>query len=212
MILFMRHLSARFLLVSGFFFVVQIVTYAQKFDAGTILGLNTSQITGDNFAGYNQPGVIAGFWVSRSIGDRAKLVMEMEYLPKGSRKNPKPLDLNFQFYRLRLHYVEVPLIFQYRINKYFSLESGLSYGALVGVYEADENGELIGNYAPQEQFKRSDISFNAGINWLIDEKWAFNVRSINSIFPVRDFPNKVTTFLNRGQYSNCVMGRLLYKF
>ena len=60
----MRHLSARFLLVSGFFFVVQIVTYAQKFDAGTILGLNTSQITGDNFAGYNQPGVIAGFWVS----------------------------------------------------------------------------------------------------------------------------------------------------
>ena len=212
MILFMRHLSARFLLVSGFLFVIQIVTHAQKFESGAVLGLNTSQITGDNFAGYNQPGLIAGIWVSRSIGDHAQLVMEMEYLPKGSRKNPKPTDLDFQFYRLRLHYIEVPLIFQYRINKHFSLETGLSYGALIGVYEADENGELIGNFAPQEQFKRSDISFNAGVNWLIDEKWAFNVRSINSIFPVRDFPNKVTTFLNRGQYSNCVMGRLLYTF
>ena len=208
----MRHLSARFLLVSGFFFVIQIVTHAQKFEAGAVLGLNTSQITGDNVAGYNQPGLIAGIWVSRSIGDHAQLVMEMEYLPKGSRKNPKPTDLDFQFYRLRLHYIEVPLIFQYRIKKHFSLETGLSYGALIGVYEADENGELIGNFAPQEQFKRSDISFNAGVNWLIDEKWAFNVRSINSIFPVRDFPNKVTTFLNRGQYSNCVMGRLLYTF
>ena len=200
------------LLVSGFFFGLTFHLNAQKFDAGALIGLNTSQITGDNFAGYNQPGLIAGLWLSRGLGDKSKLVMEMQYLPKGSRKNPKPTDLDFAFYRLRLHYVEVPIIFSYQVHKKFSLETGLSYGALVGVYEADENGPFIGNFATQEQFKPYDISFNAGINWLINDHLMFNVRSINSIFPVRDFPNQVTTFLNRGQYSNCVMGRFLYQF
>jgi hypothetical protein len=200
------------LLVSGFFFGLKCQLSAQKFDAGALVGLNTSQITGDNFAGYNQPGLIAGFWLSRDLGEKSKLVMEMQYLPKGSRRNPKPNDLDFAFYRLRLHYIEVPIIFNYRVHKKLTLESGLSYGALVGVYEADENGPLVGNFAPQEQFKPYDISFNAGINWLIDDHFTFNVRSINSIFPVRDFPNQVKTILNRGQYSNCVMGRILYQF
>ena len=202
----------RILLVSGFFFGYSFQLNAQKFDAGAILGLNTSQITGDNFAGYNQPGLIAGFWVSRNTGDKSKLVMEMQYLPKGSRKNPKPNDLDFAFYRLRLHYIEVPIVFNYRVHKRITLESGLSFGALVGVYEADENGPLVGNFAPKEQFKPYDISFNAGINWQIDEHFVFNVRSINSIFPVRDYPDQVKTFLNRGQYSNCIMGRFLYQF
>jgi hypothetical protein len=204
--------KTRLLLVSGFFFAFSKPVFNQKFEAGLITGLNTSQITGDNFSGYNQPGIIGGFWVSRQINEKMKLVMEMEYLPKGSRRNPKPNDFDFSFYRLRLHYIEIPIILNYKAHKRFELETGLSFGALVGVYEADENGPLTGNFAPVEQFKRSDISFNAGINWLIDDKWTFNVRSINSIFPVRDFQNQVSTFLNRGQYSNCVMGRFLYQF
>jgi hypothetical protein len=204
--------KTRLLLVSGFFFSFLKPVFNQKFEAGLLAGLNTSQITGDNFSGYNQPGIIGGLWISRQINEKMKLVMEMEYLPKGSRRNPKPNELDFAFYRLRLHYIEVPIVFNYKAHKRFTLETGLSFGALVGVYEADENGPLTGNFAPVEQFKRSDISFNAGINWLIDDKWTFNVRSINSIFPVRDFQNQVTTFLNRGQYSNCVMGRFLYQF
>lgn len=206
------HFKTRMLLVSGFFFAFSNPVFNQKFEAGLIAGLNTSQITGDNFSGYNQPGIIGGLWISRKINEKVKFVMEMEYLPKGSRRNPRPNDLDFSFYRLRLHYIEVPIILNYKVHKRLTLETGLSYGALIGVYEADENGPLIGNFAPVEQFKRSDISFNAGINWLIDDKWTFNVRSINSIFPVRDFQNQVSTFLNRGQYSNCVMGRFLYQF
>jgi len=193
-------------------FVLSNCIAAQKFDAGLLLGLNTSQITGDNFSGYNQPGLIAGIWTARTIGAKSRISMEIQYLPKGSRKNSKPTDATFIFYRLRLHYIDIPLVYQYTIHKNFSLESGLSYGALIGVYEADENGPFVGNFASQEQFKRSDISFVAGINWRMTDRLTFNLRSTNSIFPVRDHPNKVSTFLNRGQYSNCVMGRFQYQF
>lgn len=191
---------------------IALQSSAQKFEAGFQVGLNTSQITGDNFSGYNQPGLIAGIWTTRALDTKSKIILEMQYLPKGSRKNSKPTDVTFIFYRLRLHYIDIPLVYQYKVHTKFSLESGLSYGALIGVYEADENGPFTGNFASEEQFKRSDISFIAGINWFMNERLTFNVRSTNSILPVRDHQNQVTTFLNRGQYSNCVMGRLLYQF
>jgi len=186
---------------------------AQKFDAGFQVGLNTSQITGDDLAGYNKPGITAGIWVKRQFANpKLSAWMEISYLPKGSKKNLRASDSIPTYYRLHLNYVEVPLSINYRITPKLSLETGLSCGVYINHVEEDEFGDLSGIYSPREQFARTDISFNAGGNWHINEKWMFNVRVANSIFPVRKHDLETSFRLNRGQYSSCVMGRLFYTF
>jgi hypothetical protein len=195
------------------FFVFSSSVNAQKFDAGFQVGLNTSQITGDDLAGYNKPGITAGIWVMRHFANpKISAWMEISYLPKGSKKNLRPSDSIPTYYRLNLNYIEVPLTLNYRITTKLSLETGLSCGVYISHSEEDEFGDLSGIYGSREQFARTDISFNAGGNWHINEKWMFNVRVANSVFPVRKHDQETSFRLNRGQYSSCVMGRLFYTF
>ena len=67
--------------------VLSTASIAQKFDAGFQVGINTSQITGDDLAGYNKPGITAGIWVKHQF-DNPKLSawMDISYLPKGTKK------------------------------------------------------------------------------------------------------------------------------
>jgi len=185
---------------------------SQKFNSGFQLGLNTSQITGDNLAGYNKAGLTAGIWVNRQLSERLSIWMELSYLPKGSKMLNRPSDSIPDYYRLHLNYIEVPLSINYRLLPKMSLEMGISCGAYISHSEEDVNGDLSGIYGPREQFKRTDLSFNAGLNWHFNSKWMFNVRNANSIFPVRNHDQQTYFRLNRGQYTSCIMGRILYQF
>jgi hypothetical protein len=184
----------------------------KKFYSGVLFGLNTSQITGDNLAGYDKPSCTFGMFVKRRFGKSISVLMELSYLPKGSRKNVTPKDSIPTFYSLKLRYIEIPILLQYAFKPRIAVEVGPSIGVLLSYSEKDLFGDLAGNYSSREQFKRTDISFNAGINYALNEKWAFSLRSANSMFPVRDHDQQTKFRLNRGQYSSCIMGRLLYNF
>jgi len=209
---FHRTCKTLLFIFAGFLFSIAVNAQEKSFKAGFFAGLNTSQITGDNLSGYNQFGITAGIFVSRKVGKRSAITMEMGYLPKGSRKNLNVNDSIPTLYFLRLHYVEIPLMFQYMLTSKVQLEAGISTGVLLGHYEEDIFGELTGDNAPVQQFKRLDISFNPGVSYLFNEKWSFNLRNANSIFPVRDHDQGTKFRLNRGQYTSCIMGRFVYRF
>jgi hypothetical protein len=183
----------------------------QKFNAGVLFGINTSQITGDNLAGYDKPSLTFGGFVKRAFG-RSAITMELAYLGKGSRKNIGPKDSIPTFYKLQLHYVEIPVMYQFNITQKLQAEIGPSIGVLLSFKEEDLFGDLSGVYASSEQFKRTDVSFNIGASWLFSKRWSLNIRNANSIFPVRDHDQKTYFRLNRGQYSSCIMGRIIYQF
>ncbi len=190
----------------------QQATSNKKFYSGVFFGLNTSQITGDDLAGYDKPSLTFGTFVKRKFGENFSILMELSYLPKGSRKNISPKDSIPTFYSLKLRYIEIPVMFQYTIKSRITLEVGPSIGVLLTYKEEDIFGDLSGNYSTREQFKRTDISFNAGINYLLNDKWTFSLRSANSMAPVRNHDQQTKFRLNRGQYSSCIMGRLFYNF
>lgn len=185
---------------------------AQEFQGGLFAGINTSQITGDDLAGYNKLSATAGFFGRRTFDEKWTFMMEMGYLGKGSRKNFNPSDSIPTFYLLRLHYVEVPLLAQYAITPKLTIETGPSLGALFGWYEEDTFGELGSPNTPREQFKRFDLSWTVGALWWFSDKWALSVRNANTMFPVRDHDQKSTYRLNKGQYSSSIMGRIIYVF
>ena len=207
----------RIVLFSSFAFLLPILGFSQDattkvFQGGLLFGINTSQITGDNLAGYNKLSPTLGAFVRMKLGEKSALQMEMAYLGKGAHKNLRPSDSIPTLYLLRLHYIEVPLVFQYNYNKKLNLEIGPSLGVYFGHREEDLDGDMSGIYSSREQFKPFDLSFTVGGTWKFNEKWSFNVRSANSIFPVRNHDQNTSFRLNKGQYTSCIMGRFLVNF
>ena len=182
------------------------------FQGGLLFGINTSQITGDNLAGYNKLSPTLGAFVRMKLGEKSALQMEMAYLGKGAHKNLHPSDSIPTLYLLRLHYIEVPLVFQYDYNKKLNLEIGPSLGVFFGSREEDNYGDMSGMYSSREQFKPFDLSFTVGGTWRFNDKWSFNIRSANSIFPVRNHDQNTSYRLNKGQYTSCIMGRFFVNF
>jgi hypothetical protein len=185
---------------------------AQQFNGGIVAGINTSQITGDDLAGYNKLSAATGFLVRKSFGKSWSAQMEIGYIGKGSRKNLSPRDSIPTFYLLRLHYIEVPLLLQYRVKPAIELETGPSIGVLFGWYEEDTFGELGGPNTARQQFKPLDISWAFGGTWWFKEKWGLNIRNLSTMFPVRNHDQNTYFRLNRGQYSSSIMARITYLF
>jgi len=130
--------------------------------------------------------------------------MELNFIQKGSRENPDSLN-NYNYYRLRLNYVEVPLHYRYDFNERATFETGLSLGVLVHSDEEGHSGEVLSG----GDFYRTDLSFNFGIYYeLLSNIW-INLRYSNSIVPVRAHSSGVTWGFNQGQY-NEVLSFVLY--
>ena len=206
--------SITFLILAELFSVCTFSQTASSkvFHGGLLFGINTSQITGDNLAGYNKLSPTLGAFVRMKLGEKYALQMEMAYLGKGAHKNLSPRDSIPTLYLLRLHYIEVPAVFQYDYNRKLNIEIGPSLGVFFGSREEDLDGDMSGIYSSREQFKPFDISFTVGGTWKFNEQWSFNVRSANSMFPVRNHDQNTSYRLNKGQYTSCIMGRFLVNF
>src|SRR5689334_21238513 len=84
------------------------IGYAQNFHAGLLAGISTSQVDGDNLAGYHKVGIKGGVFVNRQLSEKFALQLEIEFLQKGSRK---PVDtIENTFFLMRLNYIDVPLL------------------------------------------------------------------------------------------------------
>jgi hypothetical protein len=192
--------------------LIQKNSLAQSFQSGFSLGLNTSQVTGDNLSGFNKPGPTFGAFVNRTFENDFTIGFEITYLSKGSRKNLNPKDSIPTFYSLNIHYIEIPLNFIWKGNDRLKFEMGPSIGIYLGHREADEFGDLKNEYSTREQFKPIDISAQAGVYYKINSNWSFNLRIANSVMAVRNHDLQTKFRLNRGQYNTCVMGRMIYTF
>lgn len=197
-----------FILLQGLFFQIT----AQTFKAGAIAGINTSQVSGDNLSGFTKPSPIAGLFVERMFGNEWSMQMELTYMGKGSRKNIDTTRNDFTLYRLNMHYAEIPLLLKYNTGSKLLIEFGPSFGYLIMHRELDEFGEMDGQFAPAEQFKRFDLSAALGLNYLLSEKFVFGLRLVNSLLPVRDHDGNTKFRLNRGQYHTGLAFRFHYYF
>ena len=64
--------------------VVSINIHAQNFGGGLILGLSTSQVSGDHLGGFNKAGLLVGGFVNLQLSNTLKGQMEMTFIQKGA--------------------------------------------------------------------------------------------------------------------------------
>lgn len=197
----------------GFFLLIfslsVMYSYGQKFKGGIHAGVAASQISGDNLSGFNKAGIYAGLFTNIHFTPKSALQIEMNYIQKGSRKNPKPSKNDYTAYKLNLQYVEMPVLYKWLFSKRFSIEIGPALGVLLKTtnVEKDESGLL----ANREAFSRFDLSGILGFTFNINEHFKANFRGENSILPVRKHSGGVTYRLNRGQYNTVLTLSFIYE-
>ena len=189
------------------------VTFAQGFKGGVTLGLAGSQVAGDTYSGYNKAGIFGGGWVRYDISKHSGLQMELTYFQKGSRHNPdyekNPADFP---YLLRMDYIEIPLLYQYKVSR-FIIEAGPSMGVAVHYYE-ESDGLIISNTEAANKPKRLTLQFNLGLQFVITEKFSAGIRTNNSLLNVRqeNVSGDVWRLFDYGQYHDVLVIAAYYRF
>ena len=196
-------LSVLIVLTSLFFAIKP--AHSQQFTGGIVAGLAGTQVKGDGLAGPDKAGIVVGPYVNLELSRKSSLQMQLEYFQKGSRANPDSTN-NFQSYLLRLNYVQIPVMYQYRYNEDFGFESGLSYGMLVYDYE-----EIYTNFTSKEPFEQGDLSFHAGMRWYVSDRITAEFEFSHSLMYIRRQTKGVTWFFNKGQYNHVLLLGIQYE-
>ena len=169
------------LLFCGF---ISISIQGQNFGGGMLIGISSSQVGGDNLAGFNKAGLLVGAFANTSISELLSFQMEMTFIQKGSN-NPKMNDVEHPNYRkedITSSYIEVPLILQYHQSSKLKIEGGVLLAYLINGYYNDLNGKIpIYTVNPFIQY---DFGVLLGINYKYSKNISFNSRVSNSILPL----------------------------
>lgn len=178
---------------------------AQKFNGGILFGVAAAEISGDEIWGPNKAGIYAGAFVNTYISNKSSLQMEINFIQKGSRKNPDSLN-QYTFYLLRLNYTELFVNYKWDFAPKFTLEGGPSFGVLVKSYE-EADGQTYGF----DPFKSTDLSVNIGLYYNLLQNLRLNVRYSNSVIPVRKWTGGIGYGLNQGQYNEVLSFTIHYQ-
>jgi len=179
----------------------------QRFFVGAKFGFSSSQVSGDELAGYNKAGLIGGLQCAMKFSKKWTLQFEMLFIQKGSKYRARPELGDPNYYRLQLNYMEVPVLFQYHYKK-FTFEAGPGYAYLINYKEENTFGNVTG----LRPFNTSEISINAGVNYSLPRNFGINFRFSNSLNSIRDHESGAKRIYNPGQQNTVLHFTLSYTF
>lgn len=188
------------ILLSLVIFFAGTQIFAQEFGGGVLGGIAASQVFGDTVSGYNKPGAYFGVYANRQFTLRSGAQMEMYYIQKGAKENPTEENGFFQ-YLLRINMIEIPVLYNYTINKKLKLSGGLAYSYIFGdPYEESAYSTSV----PDTPWNRHNLTFILGIEYQFAANFSAVFRTNDSVTPIRDHASGEKRFFNRGQYSDAL--------
>lgn len=191
-----------------FFFLITTNTFAQEkgFRGGILLGAVASQVDGDALSGFYKGGLQSGIFLTNRFGKKTGFQIEIKFIQKGSRTITFPSDsaasanlYTGRYYKLRLNYVEVPLLLNFYLKKKFMIETGLGFAYL---FNAREDVDGYGFAVPAPAFKKLDFPIYIGVSYFPFEKFHLDFRYSYSTVAIRNHPANKTWYFDRGQYNN----------
>jgi len=165
--------------------VMPTMAMAQSFNGGLIAGGVISQVNGDGYGGFHQAGFTGGGFINLPFGQCSAVQMELKYSMFGSHSTVT----DEKQYKLRLNYIELPVMYQYSLTKlragqqslsFITLEIGLSLDYLI--YYIDETDGIPNTNAKWLPFSATG---NVGVHFNISHGFGVNIRYMNSILPIR---------------------------
>lgn len=160
---------------------------AQTFKAGLILGLNASQIDGDDVGGYSNPGLRTGIRASTMFSnEKLQLDTDMLFSQRGSRPSANEVNIIGLDWSFRMDYVEVPVTLRYsdwyvEDGDYYKVyaKGGLSYGR----FFRSKHSDLSPFRNIDEYINNNDLSITAGMGVYLKKHLQAEINYTRSIFP-----------------------------
>ena len=183
----------------------------QKFNGGILAGGLVSQVDGDNNEGYHKFGFLGGAFVCLKISPRSSFQLEMEYIQKGAKQNADTVTNTGTTYLTRLHYLEIPLLYQFTFAKRFQAEAGPAADVLLGSYEEVNGQEVPYITTPYRTVTLCGI---AGISCFITDHLKAGFRFNYSLLSIRNgygYGQRKILF-EAGQYNNVLSLALSWYF
>ncbi len=193
------------------FILLVNVAFAQRFEGGLLVGYNATQVEGDNYKGFNKPGILAGAYVQTDLTQTIFTGMEIKYSQKGSRNRMKPKDDDPEKYIMRLNYIDVPFFMGFRTYDYGAIIGGVSFGYLLSGKEFDEYGQ----FPPEDRnaFNNLDLQPFVGFQFDVVDRLTLDLRFAFSVLPVRGQPgeNATTYYWLNNQFNNVISLAAYYR-
>lgn len=181
------------------------------------VGINLTQVDGDEFFGYHKVGLNVGPMVILPFGPKKNwsVSMELLYSQKGSHHKGQT---DTTTYWLKQDYAEIPVLFHFTDKKVISVGVGFSYGQLINFKETYGGQPIDTSFfaQPTSGMSNFDISVIGDLQVrLWDKLWAgvryqYSVKSNRSVM-VTD-PNDPKNPFSREQYNNVISVRLTWIF
>ena len=189
---------------------------SQSFDGGLIAGAVTSQINGDGYGGFHQLGYTAGFFGRIPTDGPSSWQMELKYSLYGAHSDAKEEQWGLNPMSIRLHYVELPLLFRYDLSQFningktldfITLELGLSGDFLLrGTQSAN-----FEDYFDNDAWLFFSVTGDIGVQFDLNEQLGINIRSMNSLTPCRFHP-EAPVFSWYHYYNIALQATVVYTF
>lgn len=183
----------------------------QEFHGGITAGLVGSQVAGDTYSGFKKAGIYAGGYVGWEFTKHSGLQLELTYFQKGSRENPTEKN-NYDQYLFRCNYIELPVLYQYKVNK-FIVEAGPSLGFNVGYFE-ERDGIIISDQEGHNKPAPVTLQLNVGLRFFISKKLGVDFRYNFSLLNIRseNRDGDVWRIFDYGQFNDALVLSLFYQF
>ncbi|NQU33239.1 MAG: PorT family protein [Bacteroidetes bacterium] len=210
-----RELFVILLIVCG----ISTAAIGQIIKGEAILGLNLTQVEGDEVHGFRKPGLNIGFGALIPFKKNWDVCLEVTYNQKGARQKDQYNDTDSigniitGAYKLRLNYVEVPILIQYTDKDFITLGAGFSWGRLVGIQEW-EHGNLQATTLSSGTYDKNDFSYIIDVRIKVYGPLKFGVRYQNSMMKIRtrEFSDFAGGTWTRDQFNKVLTFKLVYIF
>jgi len=195
---------------------------AQIIKGEAIVGINLTQVDGDEVFGFKKVGANVGAGVMVPFGKRGRWDASFEALftQKGSKQGPQYNDsLNNGTiitgeYKLNLNYVEIPVMVMFTDKEFISFGAGFSWARLVGVKEYEHGNLVETTTLSSGVYNKNDISILADFRIRIYKSLKFNLRYQYSLLKIRtrEFEDLGGNTWTRNQFNNVITFRLIWVF
>jgi hypothetical protein len=201
-------------LVLGVFYKAQ--TSGSVFLLKPVVGFNACQIHGDAASGYNKPGLNGGLVLNTRFTKKYSLDLGFIYTQKGAWKNQNPDKGDYNFFRVNVNFLEMPLLLNVQLNQRYFMTLGPSIGYLLN-FNVHVNGI---DYSSLYTFEKFEFGSNFGLGRRMKGNFLVEVRTNNSFLPILRygraanavyFPNPVARFFNKGLYNNILSAFIIYE-
>ena len=159
----------------------------QRFKAGLILGLTSSQIDGDQYTGFDKWDPQFGLSGIAIINPQLLLAVDFLYLQKGSATETGVYRAIGNKDRLiDLTYMEVPMYLRYKFQDdpaSMYLEGGIAFGRMIRSSVTEPRAPVDNFYFSEleTQFKRNDLSILFGTGYDITENFGLKFRYLYAL-------------------------------